>query len=330
MNYSENKYKNSLDAVKNKSFNQNYIEDVEVCIGLKSVIEELELFFDVEELKLLCGKTGVGKEYFAHYIHAKSNRANGSFVAINMACFSENLLLSELCGHERGAFSGASSKEIGLFQHAENGTIFLDEFNSISHVNQGKILRIIEERKVTPVGGLNPIKINCRIIIGVNENLSDMVKAKTLREDLYYRINALEFIIPTLKERRQDIPILAKRIVSKIAKEKGAITPVITNEAMMLLLVQKWYGNVRELYNILYNIVYNCHDELITAKLVRDIFKRKNIPLLTYKEALVNFEKEIIEATLLSTPSISESAKLLGIGRTTLRDKMKRLGINEK
>lgn len=309
--------------------NKSYIEDVELLIGLKSLLKEIEPFLNADMPILLCAESGSGKEYLTRYLHAKSVRVNGKFVAINMGSIASSLLMSELCGHEKGSFTGANQNTIGLFQHAENGTIFLDEFDLISTIDQGKLLRIIQEREVIPVGGRNPVKINCRIIIGTNANLADMVKKKTLRMDLYYRINALEFIIPPLRERRVDIPILAKGIVSQIAKKKGANTPDITAEAIMLLLVQKWQGNVRELYNTLYFIVYNCHDGLITADLVRDIFKRKNIPLLTYKEALVNFEKEIIEATLLSTPSISESAKLLGIGRTTLRDKMKRLGINE-
>jgi len=307
--------------------NQSYIEDVEACTGLKSLIGKIERFIDADKPKLLIAENGSGKEYLARYIHAKSNRANGPFVAINMASFSTDLLMSELCGYEKGSYSGATKSKTGLFQFAENGTIFLDEINSISLLAQGKLLRILQEREVLQVGGRKPIKINCRIIIATNENLLDMVKANTFRKDLYYRINVLSFTIPPLRERKSDIPILAQRMVSHIAQEKGDHAPVITNEAMMSLMTYAWPGNVRQLYNILFFVVYLCQDQLITADLVRKAFEGDRITLLTYKDALDQFEKELIEAALLSTTCNSETAILLGIGLSTLRDKIHKYGI---
>lgn len=326
LNEIKEKKDNTSQNCKPASMN-DYITDVKACFGLQSTVTELIPFINVDKPRLLTGETGVGKEWIARYIHGKSNRANGPFLPINMSVYSPDLLISELCGHEKGSYTSAHSKTVGLLQSAENGTAFLDEFNTISPMVQSKLLRIIEEKIIMRVGGSKPIKINCRVIIGSNVDLLDEVKRGKFRPDLYYRISTIKITIPPLRNRRVDIPILTNRIVSRIAKENGKHCPEISDKAMVLLITYDWPGNVRQLYNTLYYCTLICEDNMISDNHIIEAFKKDRIKMRSFKEAKANFEKEMIRAILLAEPNHNKSAKLLGIGRSTLRDKIRQYNI---
>ena len=200
---------------------------------------------------LLHGESGTGKELFARAIHYLSNRKNGPFIAINSAAIPRELLESELFGYERGAFTGAEARKLGKLELADKGTVFLDEIGDMDLTLQAKILRVIQEQVIERVGGNRPIKIDVRIVAATNKDIEKAVQAKLFREDLFYRLNVFPITIPPLRERREDIPLLAQHFLNKYAAEvrKGALA--LSDEAMEILMKSPWKGNVRELENVI-------------------------------------------------------------------------------
>jgi len=212
---------------------------------------------------MIYGQTGTGKELVARAIHYNSPRKDKPFVPVDCAVLAENLLESELFGHIRGSFTGAVTTKPGLFEVAEGGTVFLDEIGNISLSIQAKLLRVLQEREFTPVGGTTPKKVDIRIIAATNKDLEKMIKEETFREDLYYRLNIVPITLPGLKERQEDIPMLAMHFLNKYAEEMGKSIKGFTPAAMEKLVRYAWPGNVRELENIIERTIVMSEGEMV-------------------------------------------------------------------
>jgi DNA-binding NtrC family response regulator len=212
---------------------------------------------------LIYGQSGTGKELIARAIHFNSPRREKQFVPVDCAVLSENLLESELFGHVRGSFTGAVTTKPGLFEVADGGTVFLDEVGNISLAIQAKLLRVLQEREFTPVGGTKAKKVDIRLIAATNKDLEKMIKEETFREDLYYRLNIVPIYLPTLKERQEDIPLLAVHFLKKYAEEMGKAIKGFTPEAMEKLIKYPWPGNVRELENVVERTVVMIDEEMV-------------------------------------------------------------------
>ena len=215
---------------------------------------------------LITGQSGTGKELIARAVHFNSPRREKQFVPVDCAVLSENLLESELFGHVRGSFTGAVTTKPGLFEVADGGTVFLDEVGNISLSIQAKLLRVLQEREFTPVGGTKAKKVDIRLIAATNKDLEKMIKEELFREDLYYRLNIVPLYLPTLKERQEDIPLLAVHFLKKYAEEMGKAIKGFTPEAMERLMRYPWPGNVRELENVIERTVVMIDDEMVRVE----------------------------------------------------------------
>ena len=223
---------------------------------------------------LLLGESGVGKELFAKFIHNNSKRAKNPFVAINMAAIPENLLESELFGYEKGAFTDAITQKKGFFELADKGTIFLDELAEMPLSLQPKILRVLQERELTRVGGQKPVKIDIRVISATNADILEKIKEKSFREDLYYRLNTIPIKIPPLRERKDEIKEIANKTLEKICQKYGFNDKIISNEAMDELLSYSWPGNIRELISVIERATILSENDTITKD---DLFLESRI-----------------------------------------------------
>ena len=215
---------------------------------------------------LIYGQSGTGKELIARAIHFNSPRREKQFVPVDCAVLSENLLESELFGHVRGSFTGAVTTKPGLFEVADGGTVFLDEVGNISLSIQAKLLRVLQEREFTPVGGTKVKKVDIRLIAATNKDLEKMIKEEAFREDLYYRLNIVPIYLPTLKERQEDIPLLAVHFLKKYAEEMGKTVKGFTPEAMEKMMRYPWPGNIRELENVVERTVVMIDDEMVRVE----------------------------------------------------------------
>lgn len=278
---------------------------------------------------LLLGESGTGKELFAHAIHGSSNRANGPFVKINCAAIPRELLESELFGYEAGSFTGARKNgKAGKFEIAHHGTIFLDEIGDMPLYMQVKLLRVIQEREVERVGSSKHRKVDVRIIAATNKNLEEMVKSKSFREDLYYRLNVMSISIPPLRVRDGDIQLLSSYFLGRIGRRFNKACSGITSGAMNKLLAYHWPGNIRELQNVIeraYNLIDNGEaiDRKHLAKEISGWIEYKEIRPLeeTMRETEIKALQEAIESC---RGNKSKVAKLLNISRATLYEKMNR------
>ena len=215
---------------------------------------------------LITGESGTGKELIARAIHKNSLRANHSFVAVNCSAIPENLIESELFGHEKGSFTGASQQRKGFFEQCDRGTIFLDEIGDMPLTAQTKILRALQEGEIQRVGGTEVIKVDVRILAATNKSIEAMVKKNTFREDLYYRLNVVRILMPALRQRKQDIPLLINFILQNLTKKNRAVADTIAKEALDLLVEYNWPGNVRELENIVHRSAVLAQGNTILAK----------------------------------------------------------------
>ena len=284
---------------------------------------------------LICGENGTGKELVAHLLHLKSQRRDSPFVEMNCAAIPEELIESELFGHVKGSFTGASDDKEGKFAQADGGTLFLDEVGDMSSKTQAKVLRVLEEQRFTPVGGNSSIKVDVRVIASTNKNLEREIELGHFREDLYYRLNVLPFQIPPLRERREDIAALTPYFLDDFARKNGRKAPVLTPKAMEILECYPWPGNVRELRNIMERIVIMTHQSRIDIyDLPESILNRT---LLTQPEqeeesslqgARERFEREYILQKLMEYKgNVSRAAQALQIERSNLYRKIRQLGI---
>jgi len=309
-------------------------------IGSSSVMERLlDTVAQVatsEATVLLTGESGTGKELIAEAVHVNSKRQAGPFVKINCAAITETLLESELFGHEKGAFTGADRRKEGRFLQAEGGSIFLDEVSEMSLGMQVKLLRVIQEREVTRVGGSDMLPINVRIIAATNKNLRDLVENGKFREDLYYRLNVVNIEVPPLRMRSEDIPLLAQSFLERFAAQNQKQVNGFTPHAMEELIRYEWPGNVRELMNVVERAVVLSRGDyldseslLLTAQgMVSTTSSGDHIGDVKEKATLDNVEKATILKTLDATGgNKSEAARRLGITRKTLNNKLKKYGL---
>jgi len=293
---------------------------------IKSEIVEIA---DTDASVLIVGETGTGKEVIARALHDLSARSAGPFVALNCAAIAENLFESAMFGHSVGAFTGADRPQSGYFQEAHNGTLFLDEVRSCSPEHQSKLLRAIECKEVTPVGKTKPEKVNLRIVSATNENLESAISEGQFRSDLFFRLNTIELVIPPLRERVDDIPILYTHFLKLHAESYAIPAPVIAPSDLSTLVAHDWPGNVRELNHI-------AERHLLFARrgkgTLQDAMKssggtpgQNN----TLKDAMNAHEKLLIENTLRTSQGrMDAAAAALGIGRRTLNEKLVKLGID--
>lgn len=285
------------------------------------------------------GDSGTGKEMFARAIHTES-KVKGEFVAVNCAALPESLLESELFGYEKGSFTGARTKgKQGLFEIADGGTLFLDEIAEMPMGAQAKILRVIQEKRVRRIGGVKEIPVNTRIVTATSRLIEQMIKSNEFREDLYYRINVLPIHVPPLRERYEDIPLLVDHFLSRVAKQLGAPSKKLSDNAMNKLIDHNWPGNIRELKNVIErgailsdkqvideNSIIFGHDIESTIKRLRGgMFRGTSSD--TLKQMVGKYEKQILETALTDSTSIRKCAKSLDISHTTLLNKMKKYGL---
>jgi transcriptional regulator with PAS, ATPase and Fis domain len=285
---------------------------------------------------LIMGESGTGKELVARAIHALSQRADRPFIPVNCGAIPAELLESEMFGHERGAFTGAVGQRMGMFQLAHGGTIFLDEVGEMSPTLQVKLLRVLQDREVRPVGGDRPLKVDVRVLAASNKDLAAEVEAGRFREDLFYRLQVIPIVMPPLRERRTDVPLLVRHFLEKHNRKRAGRPVTITEEAMVHLWEYDWPGNVRELENLLERLVILSEDGAVCLQQlppqIRSLISEKKIPRPTLGEhgldlntAVEEFENRLIEEALRRTKGNKQAAaRLLGLKRTTLVAKLRR------
>jgi DNA-binding NtrC family response regulator len=296
---------------------------------------------------LIRGETGTGKELIARAIYQHSARANAPFVAINCAAIPENLLESELFGHERGAFTGAESRRIGRFEQADQGTIFLDEIGDMTLGTQVKLMRVLQERCLQRVGGKEDIPVDVRVIAATHRDLEAAIQQNQFREDLYYRINVVAIHLPPLRDRREDIPDLVRFFMRKYATELNIENPSIHPGAVDFLQSQTWPGNVRELENVTRKMLLLAQSYTVSVEHVRSVLTRSTLPASAVETSIQAYVDELLAAAqrgeltdayarmhqaterALVTRALElahgnrmKAARWLGISRTTLREKM--------
>jgi DNA-binding NtrC family response regulator len=281
---------------------------------------------------LLEGESGTGKELVARAIHANSPRRDRPFVPVNCAALTETLLESELFGHEKGAFTGAVVAKRGLFEAADQGTLFLDEIGDIGPALQVKLLRVIQEQEVRHVGGTAPIKVDARIIAATNRDLAQMVRDGKFREDLYYRLNVVRIVLPPLRERREDIPMLAHHFLQKVSSANGQPSRGFVPETLALLERHHWPGNVRELENVIERTVSLAPGPLIMPDDLPDAVRKAEAASPRHHEGLLTLEevekRHLIKVLRETGGNKVQAAKVLGIDRRTLYRMAERFGID--
>jgi DNA-binding NtrC family response regulator len=275
---------------------------------------------------LVTGESGTGKELLAAFIHANSSRGNEPYVAINCAALPEPLAEGELFGHEKGAFTGAISRKIGKFESAGKGTLVLDEITEMALPLQAKLLRALQEREIVRLGSSRSIAIDARVIAISNQNLKMAVKSNAFREDLYYRLNVIPLTIPPLRERKNDIPLLADYFFKRFCSQNGKVMQGVSDQAMDLLVKQPWPGNVRELENTIERgVLIGSGEQLLPEHLILEASfeKTPRQPSLSAGMTVREMEKELIVNTLNQVgDNRTHAAKMLGISIRTLRNKL--------
>lgn len=319
------------------NYNIDYNENEGVVYSseeMRNIVSMIDNISKTDATVLLMGETGVGKEVIAKLIHKKSHRKDKRFVVINCAAIPENLIESELFGHEKGAFTGASYRKIGKFEQGQGGTIFLDEIGELPLKMQVKFLRVLQERQFERIGSLDSIDLDVRVIAATNKDLLEELKKGNFREDLYYRVNVIKIEIPPLRERKEDIIALSNVFINEFSTYYDKNLKKIDLEAMHILLHYPWKGNVRELKNVIERsvILAKKNDEFLTIDhLPTEIKIDSSFPELSRKTeiSLKEYEKLLIIYTLLNVEgNKSKAADILGIRRQTLYNKMKEYGLD--
>ncbi len=302
---------------------------------------------------LIRGETGTGKELIARAIYQHSDRAQAPFIAINCGAVPENLLESELFGHERGAFTGADQRRIGRFEQADRGTLFLDEIGDLPPNTQVKLLRVLQQQSFQRVGGSETISVDVRILAATHRDLEAMIREGRFREDLFHRLNVVALVLPPLRERREDIPLLLQHFLRKYAADFGLEPPGISPEALAILQAEPWPGNIRELENVTRRLLLDARGLALSVDAVRQALSRRAADatkpanslrtlaadLLAraqrgelsdpYAQILAEAEREIVtQAIMLAEGNQSKAARWLGLSRLTLREKLTQLGLH--
>ena len=303
--------------------------------AMQDLFETVALVAPSEATVLIVGESGTGKELIANAIHQNSPRTNRPFIKVNCAALPETLLESELFGHEKGAFTGALARKQGRFQLAHTGSIFLDEVGEMTPTTQTKILRVLQEREFEPLGSTQTVKVDTRVIAATNKNLVEEIQQGNFREDLYYRLNVVTLQVPPLRERREDISLLADFFLKQYAEKNRRLIKGFTPRAMDLLIRHNWPGNVRELENVVERAVIMARGDLISQGELPDTIRGLDAEIekaemdLSSGRSLKEVERDMILRTLEDTGgNRTRAAEILGISRRTLQLKLKEYGVN--
>ncbi|MDZ5472590.1 sigma 54-interacting transcriptional regulator [Bacillus sp. 31A1R] len=320
---------------------QNYIQDIDRSVKysledllgdskpIHSLKEKVKMVASSDISVLIRGESGTGKELIAHSIHQLSNRSHQPFVKINCGAIPEHLLESELFGYEEGAFTGAKKGgKKGKFQLADGGTLFLDEIGDMPMNMQVKLLRALQEGEIESVGSTNPTMVDVRIIAATNRPLEKMMEEKRFREDLFYRINVVPFMIPALRERMEDLPVLLNYFIKKITKKSGKRIHSIQESVIELFNEYSWPGNIRELENVVEAAIHLTNEEVISLDSLPDYIKDSSVYPLgkkKLKEILDETEKRVLRQSLIKfNDDKLQAAKALGISKSTMYEKLKK------
>lgn len=307
----------------------NFEEIISQCKKIKKVLVQVEQVAPTDATVLVLGESGTGKELIARAVHNLSGRKNRPLVKVNCAALPSNLIESELFGHERGAFTGALNKRIGRFELADGGTIFLDEIGELPIDLQSKLLRVLQEGELERLGSARTVRVNVRVIAATNRNLPQEIEKGNFREDLYYRLNVFPILVPPLRERRKDIPLLVQHFLSKYGSKFGKKISVLSKKTMNDLMNYHWAGNVRELENVIERAVIISRGDKLelgdSLQITTGASKKQKITTLEENERSHIFKA--LELTNWKVSGESGAAKLLGLKRTTLEAKMKKLNI---
>lgn len=305
-------------------------------VPMKALRQQLALMAGTNGRVLILGESGTGKEVVAHAIHASSPRASEPFVEVNCAAIPEESIESELFGHRRGSFAGAETEKIGKFQRAHCGTLFLDEVGDMSLKTQAKVLRSLEDQRVEPLGAAESIQVDVRVIASTNKNLEDEIERGNFREDLFYRLNVIPFYVPPLRERIEDVPLLAEHFLKEFTVAYGRKPKELSSEAYRVLMDYAWPGNVRELRNLMERIVIMNPQARIDARHIPLHPSKRATPDLkaesgTLQEVREAAERDYILKKLEDVKgNVTRAAEVLGLERSNLYRKMKTLGIAPK
>ncbi len=350
----------------NIKFRTNSFQIVGESKPIREVFELIEKAAPTDSTVMVFGESGTGKEIIARALHAKSLRANKPFVAVNCAAIPSELLESELFGYEKGAFTGAGVTRVGRMEMADQGTVFLDEIGDMPLTLQVKLLRVLAEREIDRIGGAKSIPIDIRVIAATHRNLEQSVQNGSFREDLYYRLNIIPVVMPPLRERKTDIPLLARFFLSKFTgSSQDSFEKTISNEAMAIMIAYEWPGNIRELANFIERMVVLSPGPVITPRdlpekilgghsgrnwntleneelaenpaQVLQVSLRNTYSMslpdegMNLKKAVEDFERGLILEALEKTNWVkNKAAALLGLNRTTLVEKLKKMNLKQE
>ncbi len=297
--------------------------------GMMEILNQAKMVAATDARVLITGDSGTGKEILAQAIHRASPRQNQPFVAINCSAMAENLLESELFGHEKGAFTGATRSHKGLFQAAEGGTLLLDEIGDMPMRLQVKLLRVLQENQVRPVGSTDAIDVDVRVVSATHRDLQDLMRQGRFREDLYYRLNVVNIHLPALDERREDIPLLVAHFLQSIAREADQERKVYAPEAVEMLVTAEWPGNIRQLSNVVRQNVALSRSPVISAELVQQSLGEHAGKLLSFTDARDEFTRNYLTQILQITQgNVSQAARLAKRNRTDFYKLLSRHDLN--
>jgi DNA-binding NtrC family response regulator len=298
---------------------------------MQEIFELIRRVGPLRSTVLIQGESGTGKEMIARAIHHCGGRSDRPFVAVSCAALAETLLESEMFGHERGAFTGAVARKRGKFELADGGTIFLDEIGEISPKLQLDLLRVLQERRFFRVGGTEEVSVDVRVIAATKVDLQEAVLANRFRDDLFYRLNVISIRVPPLRDRREDVPLLARHFLDRLSLGQGKEVTDLTEGALRILLAYDWPGNVRELENTVERAIVSTRERVLTDEDFGFLHRETSAPAAWKAPTglrLHEVERRVIEATLRRAGgNVTETAEILGIDRSTLYDKMHRYGI---
>ena len=300
-------------------------------LAVESILGKAKLVAGSDASVLIRGESGTGKELLARAIHKASPRAAKPFVAINCGAIPEQLLESELFGHMKGSFTGAARDYKGLFQAAEGGTVFLDEIGDMPLPLQVKLLRVLQDKEIRPIGTTQSIAVDVRIISATHRNLEEAIKTGGFREDLYYRLNVVSFGLPALSERREDIPVLATHFLNQLVSRYKKPLNGFASEAMEILIKSAWPGNIRELYNVVEQAVALSTTSIITPALVDSAMRGQSAELSSFESARSEFERDYLAKLLKITGgNVTQAAKLAKRNRTEFYKLLQRHHLDPK